>query len=283
MPRNASVLSASNRVDNFRHRLASSKTWPASAVSIYAADPFCFGDGEPPGQRGMRDVGHDLNRDVRQPPPRRAGAQSASAMISGVPVRRRSAASSTRNQPWAGRASRGSGSPAGPSARQAGRDLLVVAPGNVRSSASAYASVCSSPDSDDGCQIRRLTARCSCSIQSRNHGGVADHVPALPVEVDGTTRRARETPCRTSGRTSPWACARRAQRATPGLVVPDRPPEVGERHPRRQPGAAHLAAEYRAGSLASAVIGAPLAPRGGRTARARGPGQRPAGPRETGV
>ena len=40
MPRNASVLSASNRADNSRTTLASSKTWPVSAVSIYVAGPF---------------------------------------------------------------------------------------------------------------------------------------------------------------------------------------------------------------------------------------------------
>ena len=40
MPRNASVLSASNRADSSRTTVESSKTWPVSAVSIYAADPL---------------------------------------------------------------------------------------------------------------------------------------------------------------------------------------------------------------------------------------------------
>src|SRR5260370_28180275 len=39
VPRNASVLSASNPADSSRTTLASSKTWPVSAVSIYAAAP----------------------------------------------------------------------------------------------------------------------------------------------------------------------------------------------------------------------------------------------------
>jgi len=40
VPRNASVLSASNRADSSRMTEESSKTWPVSAVSIYAADPL---------------------------------------------------------------------------------------------------------------------------------------------------------------------------------------------------------------------------------------------------
>jgi hypothetical protein len=40
VPRNASVLSASNRADSSRTTLMSSKTWPVSAVSIYAAGPL---------------------------------------------------------------------------------------------------------------------------------------------------------------------------------------------------------------------------------------------------
>jgi hypothetical protein len=56
-----------------------------------------------------------------------------------------------------------------------------VALGNVRSRASAYVSICSRPDSDDGCQTRRFTARCSWSIQSRNHGGIADRSQTVAV------------------------------------------------------------------------------------------------------